>query len=761
MFLGRRMADAAADRLKVFISYSRDDIEFADQLAEALDVAGFDADLDRHGISGGEEWKPRLSEMIARADTIVFALSPRSAGSPICRWEVEESHRLGKRLLPAVVKPLGEAAVPQQLVDLNYIHFYAEPTVPGSGFGGGLKRLASALKHDIAWVREATRYGGLALSWEAGGRPQSRLLSGADIGLAKGWLERKPADVPEPPELVREFVKASEAAEQARSDAELARVKALHDAELAALKAREEAAAAAAAKAKAEAEAARRLQHRTAIGLVAALVLALAAGGMGWWAFEKQAEAERNAAFAEEQRSVAVAQQELAEKEKKRAEAEARTAQEAVDVVDILDRSFSGEEDREQTSEQRDRKVFEEMRAEAEKGNRAAMRSIGQLLLRGKGAPADRAAGLRWWERAAAVGDVRAMKMLAVAHRYGSVKDNDKARQWYEKAAAAGDNGAMVDLGGIYETGEGVPQDYAKAREWYEKAVADGHSGAMVNLGLLHDAGRGVPQSATKAREWYEKAGAAGDSMAMGFAGSMYLAGRGAVRDFVKAREWYEKGAAAGDSLSMLELGRMFAKAEGVPQDYAKAREWYEKAAPRESEAMSLIASLYADGLGVPQDHAKAREWLEKAAAMGDSTAMIELGRIYAAGTGVPRDFVKTREWDQKADAAGNTSALDTLAWHALIANEPAQALDAAERALMAEPWQLWTETNHAHALMYLGRAAEAKTLYLAHKGETLNGEGTKTWEQAITEDFAELRKAGLEHPQMAEIEAALGIGKP
>jgi len=73
--------DHTADgRLKVFISYSRDDIAFADQLVEALEASGFAPDLDRHGISGGEEWRPRLSEMIARADTVVFALSPRSHG---------------------------------------------------------------------------------------------------------------------------------------------------------------------------------------------------------------------------------------------------------------------------------------------------------------------------------------------------------------------------------------------------------------------------------------------------------------------------------------------------------------------------------------------------------------------------------------------------------------------------------------------------------------------------------------------------------
>jgi TIR domain len=50
---------ASPDRgkLRVFISYSRDDLDFADQLAAALDLSGFECFIDREGISGGEAWK--------------------------------------------------------------------------------------------------------------------------------------------------------------------------------------------------------------------------------------------------------------------------------------------------------------------------------------------------------------------------------------------------------------------------------------------------------------------------------------------------------------------------------------------------------------------------------------------------------------------------------------------------------------------------------------------------------------------------------
>src|SRR5215471_3196223 len=102
-------------KLRVFISYSRDDLEFADQLDAALNAYGFDCLIDRHGISGGEDWKRRLGNLIREADTVVFVLTPTSARSEICAWEVKEAARLGKRIIPVVCRSLEGATPPPQL----------------------------------------------------------------------------------------------------------------------------------------------------------------------------------------------------------------------------------------------------------------------------------------------------------------------------------------------------------------------------------------------------------------------------------------------------------------------------------------------------------------------------------------------------------------------------------------------------------------------------------------------------------------------
>lgn len=205
-------------KLGVFISYSRDDIAFADQLDAALGLHGFTATLDRSGISGGDDWKERLGVLIRDTDTVVFVMSPSSTTSTVCGWEVAEAVRMGKRIIPVVCRPLGEAVAPSQLASLNYIFFCATPDSPGAGFGTGLVQLVAALQTDLAWLREHTRLLQRAVEWVAVGKPTIRLLSGADVELAKAWIANRPKS-PAPTALHIEFLHASEEHERAQAEA--------------------------------------------------------------------------------------------------------------------------------------------------------------------------------------------------------------------------------------------------------------------------------------------------------------------------------------------------------------------------------------------------------------------------------------------------------------------------------------------------------------------------------------------------------------
>jgi hypothetical protein len=215
-------------KLRVFISHSRDDLEFADQLDAALNACGFDCTIDRHGISGGEDWKRRLGNLISEADTVVFVLTPTSARSEICTWEAEEAERLGKRILPVIQRPLEGVSPPPQLRERNYVFFHADPkAAPGAGFGTGLAKLVAALNTDFEWLREHTRYLQRATEWDRGGRPANRLLSGDDIAEAKAWVSRRPKSAPEPTALHFDFIRASEEEAETRSSAQRKQLEAI------------------------------------------------------------------------------------------------------------------------------------------------------------------------------------------------------------------------------------------------------------------------------------------------------------------------------------------------------------------------------------------------------------------------------------------------------------------------------------------------------------------------------------------------------
>jgi hypothetical protein len=206
------MTEAGGARLNVFISYSREDAGFADELASGLQLLGYKVFIDRQ-MSGGEVWRQSLARQISETDTVLFLVSPASARSEMCGWEVEEAVRHSKRILPIVVRPLRDTPVPQRLSDLNYIYF-----TEGRSFARGLGEIRKALETDFDWIREHTRYALMAQRWAEVGGSDSRLLVGAaDVQAAQAWLARWAPPSPEPTTAQRVFIAASVKAEAERA----------------------------------------------------------------------------------------------------------------------------------------------------------------------------------------------------------------------------------------------------------------------------------------------------------------------------------------------------------------------------------------------------------------------------------------------------------------------------------------------------------------------------------------------------------------
>lgn len=285
------MAAADTQKLKVFISYSRDDLAFADQLFAGLEATGFAPTLDRVGISAAADWRETLRAMIVKCDTVVFVLSPSSARSPMCAEEVAIADSAAKRIIPVVALPLHEAPVPKRLQDLNYIFFYPEPKAPGSGVGDGLRKLKYALETNQDWMRDHTRYTDRAMEWDTGSRKPERLLSGTDIAQAQGWVRTKPLYAPNPTVLQIAYIDASAAAEVERAAAQAARDATERDKEIKRITAEREAERLRfdAARIEAERTAAQAESRRRRSQLLISLpALLVATGGLSGWYIQGQ-----------------------------------------------------------------------------------------------------------------------------------------------------------------------------------------------------------------------------------------------------------------------------------------------------------------------------------------------------------------------------------------------------------------------------------------------------------------------------------------
>ena len=58
---------------------------------------------------------------------------------------------------------------------------------------------------------------------------------------------------------------------------------------------------------------------------------------------------------------------------------------------------------------------------------------------------------------------------------YSKKKDDTNAIKWYTRAAELGDAHAQYLLGRMYRKGEGVPQDYKTAFKWYKLSAEQGN----------------------------------------------------------------------------------------------------------------------------------------------------------------------------------------------------------------------------------------------------------------------------------------------
>ena len=89
-----------------------------------------------------------------------------------------------------------------------------------------------------------------------------------------------------------------------------------------------------------------------------------------------------------------------------------------------------------------------------------------------------------------------------------NLKDFKTAFSEWESLAESGkpEPEAQLNLGVLYEKGNGVEQDYKKSVYWYRKAAEQSNNYAQSNLGTMYRDGKGVEQNYNKSVYWYTMA---------------------------------------------------------------------------------------------------------------------------------------------------------------------------------------------------------------------------------------------------------------
>ena len=197
---------------KVFVSYSRKDIEFTKRLTEELRKNKLEFWVDWEGIPPTVDFMKQIETGIEESDVFLFLLSPDSAKSKVCGEEVAHAIKHSKRLIPLVVRDVNSEDVPPALSHLNWIFFREQ-----DDFDVSFKKLLLGINTDFDWVETHRRLLVRALEWQSKNKDKSFLLRGQDLHDAEAQLALNTSKDPHPTDLHREYIlKSRQAADQQR-----------------------------------------------------------------------------------------------------------------------------------------------------------------------------------------------------------------------------------------------------------------------------------------------------------------------------------------------------------------------------------------------------------------------------------------------------------------------------------------------------------------------------------------------------------------
>jgi serine/threonine protein kinase len=169
---------------------------------------------------------------------------------------------------------------------------------------------------------------------------------------------------------------------------------------------------------------------------------------------------------------------------------------------------------------------------------------------------------------------------------------------------------SCLQLGFMYESGDGVEDDAQRAAAFFSRACDAGNALGCIRLGLMYDNGNGVGQNPARAAELYsrgvallDKACDAGGTYDCFHLGLLYSRGSGVTQDYSRAATLYSKSCDGGSAQGCCNLGFLYEYGNGVVKDYFRALALYSKACDGGvAVGCRNLGNLYWNGWGVDKD---------------------------------------------------------------------------------------------------------------------------------------------------------------
>jgi hypothetical protein len=195
----------------VFISYSRKDKEFVQNLHAALAEQKRDVWVDWEDIPLTADWWAEIKSGIDAAHTVVFVISPDSAQSKICYDEIAHAASAGKRIVPLLHRSVtNHSELHTGVTSHNWIVF------ENTDFPTAFKALITAMDTDLGHVGAHTRLLTKAREWQNHQANPGYLLSGIDLDEAETWLAQASSKNPQPTSLHSDYVFSSRKVQRRR-----------------------------------------------------------------------------------------------------------------------------------------------------------------------------------------------------------------------------------------------------------------------------------------------------------------------------------------------------------------------------------------------------------------------------------------------------------------------------------------------------------------------------------------------------------------